>query len=180
MKRILLLGIILVICILAMPQGVSADPTGTGDVIVDANIVSSITFIPTGMIVGTWQLYYDPTDVGTPPVSQGPVNTYEDAVHFDVDSNTPFDIQVEETGGDGIMSAADGTEVLANSLWIGSGATYYDISLDPTIVSNEPAAPTGTTLDRNLRQEIEFGDVRLADDYYEITLTFNCVPYVLG
>jgi hypothetical protein len=93
MKKLLLLGLILAICILAMPQGVLAD-TAT----VNANVVQFTDFTASGDVSG-WNLYY-----GNP----GPVNTQTDGLTLNVIANNPWHVTVLGTNGGKMMPFGSG------------------------------------------------------------------------
>jgi hypothetical protein len=166
MKRVLLIGIILAILILAMPQGVSA-ATNTPLTIL-ATVPQSIEFVPTWTAT-SWPLSF---------VSPGPTTTTDsDALHFVVTSNAPWAVTAADTDAtntNGHMApyvgTAYGTPVLVNELKVGGIAHLTNTG----ILLHSDTATGVTTFDEPLAQTLVSSDSSVPG--YRIVLTFNCVP----
>jgi hypothetical protein len=166
MKKLLLIGLVLAICILAMPQGVSAALDTPKTVEVNAQLESTSSFNAAGLWGEgfVWQLsrgnnvLYD----GYDDHANGP------AVELVVDSNLAYDITASGTNS-GQMIDSNGNKY-QTPLWIDS----KDLSTAPVLVSNG-ALGTGVTFDYYLGQTILDSDS--ANLPHSITITFDMTAH---
>jgi hypothetical protein len=158
MKKLLLIGLILAILILAMPQGVSALDTPT-TAVVNAGItpVASIS----AAFIGPWTLG---RGENTLPATTG--------ITVTVDANSPWSTKAEDlsTPTNHVKGHMQSTTVSTNSLnqplYINGGVLTGSVDL----VTNG-AAQTSTPLSYALAQQVV--DTDDANQAYTITLTFT-------
>jgi len=170
MKRILLLGIILVICILAMPQGVMALEYAD----VTANVDSVLELDVTGP--SEWLL------------TTGEVNVNPDAIDYTIIANSPWSVTIVPTPDDGIMAATLTDHVLGSVLEIETipdgvpSGSYLPVITTAKILSDDITAEAGNPYSANLQQDVAWTDERLTEtgDVYKITLTFTIAQDVLS
>jgi hypothetical protein len=182
MKRVLLIGIILAIFILAMPQGVMAD-TKTSPVTVNANIINHLTCTATnGGTSSGWAM------------TRGTTNTMGDGVAFVLKSSAPWVITVAESATPvqptpphaGFMKESDGTayvdggKFLASALGIQrSDDNYQDLNAGSqrTVAGN---VANDYTFNKGLQQAVALTDTELpaATRHYAIGLTFTCTQTI--
>jgi hypothetical protein len=159
MKKVLFLGFILAILLLAFPQGVTAATTGS--VTVDASIADSIDFTPSVTTI-TWPLVFTPS----------PINTLDPAVTFAVTSNRPWKINVDDKDGAtaGHLTPWGGSGYsgtpLFNALHVGS--VNLDTAGGGIILSGEKGSSSPTT---SFTQTLV--DTDAAGPTYRIVLTFD-------
>jgi hypothetical protein len=180
MKKVLLIGFILVILLLAFPQGVMASDSGSATV--SATITNYIDLIVSGPATSPWVLDYTVTQCDAPINTQVGCNKLSNEILFDIQTNAAWKLRLmEDVTYDGYMKS--GTTALTNPLYIGpvnSGTTY----LKPTISGLPQDLQTGTLPDsgivpqfaKSLQQRLN-----IADDStftYGITLYFNAIPTV--
>ena len=174
MKRILLLGIILAILILAMPQGVLA-LSDAKTAIVNANVVQALTFsvTPAGALTD-WQL------------TSGTTNDQADAVTFHVISTAGWDVKAADattSGHPGHLVQWDGSTYPASAKFIAAamkigqlpaaGMADLSASASPTLATH--GAGTWDTDTTDLSQAVNLvGDERLQTNNYRIVITFTC------
>jgi hypothetical protein len=125
MKKLLLIGLILVICVLAFPQGVLADSA-----VIEASVVQSLSFSAAGSNVTSWNLYY---------FAPGPINTNTGGLNVAVSLNNPWHITLAGSGtpaghlqpfGSGGYSGTSLNQALhikngADDQVVGAGATIF-------------------------------------------------------
>jgi hypothetical protein len=169
MKRVLLIGIILAILILAMPQGVSAASTA----VVTAQVKDYISFTAVGP-VSNWPLYFAVVP-GVAESASAPDNYQIGALALSVTSNTPWKIQVSGESGGYLRpyagSAYTGTP-LVNPLGIGKTA-YQAVTGSLTTLQDETGTATTTYTDTyNYKQTLAVTDI--TGPTYRTVLTFDC------
>jgi hypothetical protein len=182
MKRVLLLGIILAIFILAMPQGVSASTLTPQNVIVNAGYAGAdlkctpATTIGTGSGQSVWTL----TKALNPNQKTG-------ALTFDIESTRAYTITAQDQKAptnEGYMTVSDGgTRVLANTFdmqmggvnnVMGSRANIIRTGTPPSspkLVVGGP--PVKTILSSDVWQPIADSDWSSTSPY-SITVVFTC------
>jgi hypothetical protein len=170
MKKVLLIGLILVICVLAFPQGVMADLSSAA---VNANIVQSLSFGATGP-GGVWDLQAGPATTTTTTDAQG--------IKFDVTSNGAWNVNVKSATNTGHMKPLydeSGAQALNKVLQIQNlnNVGYQDVTSTVDILAELKTPDTGMTYYKGLSQETIFSDARLmtSGNHYTITLEFECV-----
>jgi hypothetical protein len=103
MKKVLLIGLILAICVLAFPQGVLA---ADQNVEINAN-VNDVSELTAAWVGGTWDLYRASTDE----------NLKSQAVHVTVDSSSQWTLSAADANSEGdsgyMISSGDGSTPLA-------------------------------------------------------------------
>jgi hypothetical protein len=173
MKRVLLIGIILAICILAMPQGVLAATAPAQEVLVTATIPNVLEFTVVGPV--SW-----------PAVAFGASNLQNpaDSTNMHVKSNVdwaatimdlnpsahPGQMRQRATGG-----GAWGDHYLTNAITVATGSSG-DITPGGTATSfiNGLAGTDITGQDVIFKQTILATDESVAPDHYEMTVQFTC------
>jgi hypothetical protein len=173
MKKVLLIGLVLVICILAFPQGVLAE---TSAATVNANIDTSLSFTATGRAT-EWALN---------PTGDTTTASNADGITFAINSNAAWGVHPKlAVGQDGIMKpnvpetgAANLQSLLQVQNLAGTDYQYVDNVAD--VLQGSPNAPTGETKYRAIRQHTLNTDRRLttSGNYYTVTVTFECIPVV--
>jgi hypothetical protein len=163
MKKLLLIGLILAICILAMPQGVLA-ATDDGFAVVSANINDYVSLIVTPP--GNWPLAYDATTCGAA------CNELAPAIGFAVSSNDAWTVRsLDDTLQDGFMVGKASTNTpLANRLLIGPDTSTAYVNL---IINQD--LQTGTmsgSFTKNLRQTLAITDDS-RNNPFTITINFD-------
>jgi len=166
MKKVLLISFVLVICILAFPQGVLAAPPTSAGVVVNANfgdMVSLVTSTPTV----PWNLNYD-----TPQY----VNTYPNAIDLTADANGPWHVTVWGSNA-GKLTDPGVAGSLTNELTMKAAAhpTYADVGTTAaTAVEIEDGVLGVTNFKGDLQQTLDIlHDV--PSTAYTITLTFDII-----
>jgi hypothetical protein len=167
MKRILLLGIILAICILAMPQGVlAATASSGGSAVVSATIEDYINLVVTGPSV--WTLSYTASACGDH------CNVLSPGIKFDISSNDGWTLTASKNGpNDGYLKA--GTYNLANRLFIGPNpyaAPENWISTDAAHKIETGLKGVTPQFSRDLQQTLSINDDANLGTY-SITLAFD-------
>jgi hypothetical protein len=181
MKRVLLIGIILAICILAMPQGVLAATSGGGaaqQADVTAKIASYIDLTVSGPGTTTWNMAFIPlTDEcalggGTP---FGHCNQLTEAINFALSSNDGWTVNSKANPTFGGWMWKDGTTIphLVNMLQIGPDGSSAYVTTDVDRSLKTGAKTASTSFKQTLRQVVDINDD--ATNTYKITLTFNAV-----
>jgi hypothetical protein len=184
MKRVLIIGFILAILILAMPQGVLAD-TKTSGVTVNANIQNVLDFTATnGGGSEGWTM------------TRGTTNTITNGVGFDVKSSAPWSITVAESTtpplptptNNGLMKESDGTAYINGGKFLPSpfeiqrtDDTYQSLletSPAQKLVENDVA--NNYIFSKGIRQAVALTDTELpaATRHYAIALTFTCTQTI--
>jgi hypothetical protein len=170
MKKVLLIGLILAICILAFPQGVlAADDSAT----VNANIATSLDFTAAGP-VGTWDLQ---------PSGDTTTASNADGITFFVNSNGAWGVHPKLTSSPpqtGIMAPAvpeSGASALGSMLQVEriTDGNFQYVSESTDILKGLATPPTGVTLYRALRQTTALTDHRLMTTHYTAEVTFECI-----
>jgi hypothetical protein len=171
MKKLLLIGLILAICILAMPQGVLADEKSAT---INANIVTQLTFTATGRA----------TEWALSPTAYTTTASNADGITFVVNSNAAWGVNPKQlVGQTPYMTPVDMTESGAAALGAklevenlaGTGFQFIDDTTD--IVQGGANSPAGETRWRAIRQWTTLTDHRLtkASNYYTGTFGFECI-----
>jgi hypothetical protein len=163
MKKLLLIGLILAILILAMPQGVLAvtDP----QVVVNAYMANTIDLTATSNVANPWLLVRG-TNSPSPGVTLTPI------------ANNPYKVVVKDssTGGTGkmqykgIVSGVPAT--LTDFFYVGA---LQITGSDQQILTGLPA-DSGTPVPYSISQYVELQDYAttgLGNEVYSITLTFT-------
>lgn len=174
MKRILLLGMILAICVLAFPQGVMAGDITPDGVVVDAAYEGS-------ELVFTAEKY-DPAEGGptwpwalseNPTADTAPWNLQEDALYFTVDSTLDWDLSASGSD-DGYMRTTTTTvkPLLDNAFLIKDEGDDAWVTTPTAGTEIETGVPADTAFWKDIDQKVVQADYS-ADDY-SITLTFTC------
>jgi hypothetical protein len=174
MKKLLFIGLILAICILAMPQGVMAAQTNTADpVIVNAEYLAA----PLGFTAGlategfVWDLIK--ADEGGANLRSG-----EDApLTFTVNSAGTWTVTVTDSDlyadSDGYLySPTAMVHTLANSFKIANDGDTGMIDIIGGDVTIQTGSPEDTAFNKAIDQAVVQADY--AADDYSITLTFTC------
>jgi len=169
MKRILLLGIILAICILAMPQGVLA----ANNAIVNANILSFTSFDVINLMPSPWDL-----------VASG-TTTQTNGINFSVASNSPWSVTVASDPTNGRMNSTLSNHQLGSALQQEqqqSGTTFVTATGGHQILHYD-ATPSNTPIiyASDIQQVTTYADERLIanGDVYRINLTYTLTQVVL-
>jgi hypothetical protein len=183
MKRVLLIGIILAILILSMPQGVLAD-TKTSPVTVNANIINVLDFTASnGGTSAGWAM------------TRGTTNTMSNGVNFIVKSSAPWTITVLEStapaapvpANNGFMKESDGTvyttpngRFLATAFEIQrNNGNYQNLNVGSQLpVAGDVA--NDYNFNKGLQQAVALTDTELpaAAKHYAIGLTFTCAQTI--
>jgi hypothetical protein len=154
MKRVLLIGFILAICILAFPQGVAAD----GSAVVTATVGDYLVCGANGGVTN-WGLTHIPQD-----------NHIGGALGTSLTSSLPWWYRVSGTNG-GKLTAFSGSydtgTMLADPLNINAQA----VTGSPAVLANGNAI-IGWTNSYDYNQRVEITDK--ASTLYKIDLTFTC------
>jgi hypothetical protein len=175
MKKVLLIGFVLAILLLAFPQGVlAAEPdTATGSAVVSAEITSYITLAVTPP--PTWELEFDANECGTGDPTGAGCNQLADAIKFDISSNDGWTLNVlQNSANDGYLKS--GSEALQNRLFIGpdTGGIFVDAHAAHPLQTGPKTTATGVSHYKTLRQKLDILD-NAALTGYTITLDFNVV-----
>jgi hypothetical protein len=147
MKKVLLIGLILAILILAMPQGVSAD-TAT----VNAAVVESLSFSAAGSNVTSWNLYY---------FAPGPVNTNTGGLNLAVSLNNPWHITLSGDNSGHLQPYVSGTYTglpLFNPLHIVNGGDDQAVSGTTSTIFTSATATDGWTRHYDYQQTLVVTD----------------------
>jgi hypothetical protein len=180
MKKLLLIGLILAILILAMPQGVSAATVPQAP-IVNANIVHTLGF--TAPSPATWVL--DRGTSATDNYLSG--SSAGDPIVMTVDSATTWGVTAidSNTGGTAGSQAhmkptagfAPATALpLVNALQVQTGASAYTAlpETGTTPVTIQTGSQGVTTWNEDLKQTVALTDITLTTGTYQMTITFTC------
>ena len=159
MKRVLLLGIVLAILILAMPQGVLASDI-PGDVVVSADYAGSeLIFVPNTISSFSWELFEADADD----------NLYPGALEFDVDSTLDWDVFVKDA------KTSDTGKMVSGSYH----CTPFEIedtdgltALTGSDQLIEKGAPVDEYFTKDIAQPVGQSDYSATG--YQVTLTFTC------
>jgi hypothetical protein len=180
MKRVLLIGIVLAICILAMPQGVLATTLTGKNVNVDAKYAGAdITCTPASTVgsgsSSTWVL----TKANNPNLKTG-------GITVGLETTRSYTITAYDSKGltnEGKMTATDGAgaHVLANAFQMQMGGTGGVLGAAADIIETTPGTPklfvsgppSKPTLSSSIWQNIADTDWSSATPY-SITIVFTC------
>jgi hypothetical protein len=169
MKKLLLLGLILAICILAFPEGVLAD-----EAIVNANVVEFTNFAATGN-PALWDLYYAPV-TGVTQSASAPINTFTDGLSsVSVISNNPWHITVTGENGGKLMPYSSGGytgTALTNAIHIVNGSTDVTVSNTAQNLVPSTARTAGWSSKYDYVQTLAAADDPRNDYRQVLTLTF--------
>jgi hypothetical protein len=174
MKRILLIGILVILLALTLPATVSAGTTGSATVA--GNVKESIELTMSGSIA-SWQLV-----VGDLSDNENTV-----AVDMNVKSTASWDVKVADklieskpAGSAGKMvnytagAYGPGSEALLNALKVKSGSGVY-VTLSAADQAIQTGLATATSdYDIGLKQKVEYGDKKVpTGSSYRIVVTFT-------
>jgi len=178
MKKLLLIGFVLAICLLAFPQGVLADKAESP--VVDANIEHALVF--TAPSPAEWTLTRGSVATDNYLSDTGSADpifiTVSTAQNWEL---TAEDVSVLGTKGKMVPTAGwkpDAAGPLTNALYIethdpavpGATGTYSDLTAVRTIRSGK--SPGYYTWNEDLKQTVALGDYALTTGKYEITIKF--------
>lgn len=149
MKKLLLIGLILVVCMLAFPQGVMAVNTAN-TATVDATVKTFAKIDAT--FNGPWEL------------KRG-ANNLDNGITVTVDSNTPWTTKAEDLTNSGYLTPTVGAALTA-PLYIKGGALTSAVDLE---TAGLPQASTPLSYD--LDQAVDNDDD--ANVAYHMTITFT-------
>jgi hypothetical protein len=168
MKKLLLLGLILAICILAFPQGVLADTTA--GVTVNANFANFLCLTASGP--STWTLDYSQLGyVNTIPAASG-IKLYPDA-------NQAWKITVYSAAHGGKFYSTTASDTLNNLLQIensDAGGTFVNVGTTATTAPLIASDTLGTFSKQRALQQVLDITHDVAEPDYSITLTFDIAP----
>jgi hypothetical protein len=174
MKKVLLIGLILAICILAFPQGVMAAETGNDNVIVTASFTGTALQFDAFQDPGfTWALVESAAGI-IPPNGNLKVN----GMNFTVDSRADYTVTaVDSKGTDrGHMTnggSGAGYHFLANPFLIEGTSTMVNLEgTGTTPVTIQAGTPALTNFKKDIDQAVVQSDY--AAPSYAITVTFTC------
>lgn len=163
MRKLLLIGLVIAVCMLAFPQGVMA---ASVPITVNANLGNYIEFTAAGPSVD-WELNY--LNVPDPFV-----NTLSNAISFYGESNVPWRVTVEGDHNGKFTDPGSGASFsLTNPLKISNddiGEVYVDTYPGTTIATGN--AGSFSEMSRNLQQTLTAAD--LPSNNYSIILTIDC------
>ena len=175
MKKVLLIGFVLAILLLAFPQGVMAADTGSATV--SATISDYIDLVVTRASSDAWVLDY--TVAQCDGSSTTGCNKLANNIQFDINTNSAWQLRLlQDAAKDGYLTS--GTTPLTNRLTIGpvnSGSTY----LVATASSSPQELQSGLLPDsgivpqftKSLQQQLAIADD--ATLTYSNTLNFNVI-----
>jgi len=176
MKKLLLLGLILAICVLAMPQGVLA---ATQSPVVNANIAHTLTFTATSP--GTWTMGRTggvATDNLLSTGSTGPIPiTVDSANKWEI---TAIDAKTGTNQGHmvptGSPFAPTWATALVNPLQVQTGTTTFTAL--PETGTTAVSIKSGTSgyypsLTEDLKQTVALSDYVLTSGTYQMTITLT-------
>jgi hypothetical protein len=174
MKRVLLIGIILAILILAMPQGVSAATSSGGAAQaaeVTATIADYITLVVTGP-ASTWMLNFDNNPVQCD--SDAKCNQLNNAITFAISSNDGWTLSAvgDNSGNIGFLKTSESPFLsLVNRLKIGPNPTAAYVTVETTKTLQTGTLGVTPPFTKNLQQTLAITDD--ATRTYHLTLTFD-------
>jgi hypothetical protein len=171
MKKLLLIGLILAILLLAFPQGVMA--AAPQDVVVNANYQQTdVVFTADPAAPWSWTLLADDADS----------NLYPAALVFTVTSNADWTVSAEDTKtvaqnkGHMIEAGTGGSHFLKQLFEIQNPANNGFLTLEgsgPVLIQSGLATVTG--FNKDIRQSVLTADRDYASSSgYTITVTFTC------
>jgi len=162
MKKVLLIGLILAILLLAFPQGVMAVDSDFDTALVTANI-DDVCAVTADYVGGTWNLARDSADA----------NLNDNAISVTVDSTSPFDLMAEDKAGtanDGFM--VSGTTPLKTGFVL-EGFAAGALASEVTVINDhgpQDAADVDPFL-YDIAQQVTNDDDSSLE--YKITVTFT-------
>jgi hypothetical protein len=159
MRKLLLIGLVIAVCMLAFPQGVLA-----ADVPIAATLGSSITFDASGPS-DAWALSYNESEH---------INTLVDGIHLAVTSNDNWSVTVIGNNNGKFTEMGSGGHQLTNPLLISTiaspGSEDWTSTIGSVAIAN--GVPGIFDVPRSLQQTIVFTDY--PSNNYQIILTFTC------
>jgi len=166
MKKVLLIGFILAILLLAFPQGVMAVDDATA--VVNADLAQVALNFKVTEPTTTWNLVRGANDLGSADPSLADIK-------IEVDTSNYWTVSAEDTttAHKGHLISTSG-EFLANPLMIettNADTTGTSLAAKVDVGSGNPGSYTDTIFYRNLHQLVETTDKARSD--YTITLTFS-------
>jgi hypothetical protein len=168
MKRVLLLGFILAICILAFPQGVLAAPTAQ-PVIINANYGTETSFsVSTDGGTGTT------LNMGT--LIAGQDNTIDPALYFNVKSQSIWTVTGRDStaqGKDGYMKGSQGFLNNALKMTTKEDANWHDFTGTSLTVNHGTPSASAVPWTTALNQHVDDSDFGSSTPF-GIQLTFDC------
>jgi len=180
MKKVLLIGLILAILLLAFPQGVMALDTGSATV--SATISDYIDLVVTRASSAPWVLDYTVTQCDAPLATTTGCNKLIDNIQFDINTNAAWKLSLLADADKNGYLTSD-TTPLTNRLTIGpvnSGTTY----LVATSSSSAQELQSGLLPDSGIVPQFKKSlqqQLAIADDStltYSNTLNFNVITTV--
>ena len=170
MKKVLLIGLILAICILAMPQGVMA-ATDIKPAVVNANVTAialdfKVTNPTCGDPAGVWQL-------------QRGLNTLSASTGIKTEVNSSRAWQISAVGaasahtGSMISGGSPSNFLQALTILQESTNSYVVLSGTPVVQTGPPGNLVQNLRYTNLQQSVADLDKALTD--YQITITMTCL-----
>lgn len=165
MKKLLLIGLILAILILAMPQGVLAVPDSAPSATISAKVDDVLECHATGP-GGTWSL------------TRGIINDLPGTtdIQTTVDSTVNWD-QTASTTTNGLMIDSNTGENLIEPLYI--GVMPSDMSpLSDNVLLRSGSPQAIATYYNDITQQVRTDDFSGAA--YQITITFTCAQQIEG
>ena len=168
MKKVILIGLILAILLLAFPQGVMA---ATDTAAVSATIADYIFLDVTGP-TSAWPLEF--THVTNECDAVPECNQLTNAISFAINTNDAWFLTAKQDSTGQVGRLLSGSTYLTNPLYIGPNTANNYV----TVVSADQLLESGTTVGvitpftKNLRQTLAIGD-QSALGTYSITLTFD-------
>ena len=158
MKKVLLIGLILAICILAFPQGVLAATSGdTANVVANIEDKCEVTSTFNTPALG-WNL------------ARNAPNDLSDAITVTVDSSSPWGLVASDEKtvalGKGYMTASDGTKMKTAFVFAGTGLETPNPLFDPG-----QTPQTKTTYNWAVGQPTIWSDNAALE--YKIVITFT-------
>ena len=160
MKKVLLIGIVLAILLLAMPQGVMAI---SQQAVVNANYYSATTFVVNNKFVGPWNLVVSPDNTKDPGLSFD-ITTLDDWSVMASASNEGF-----MTGSNGDLKSLFQMDLRTTPA---SGFQRLDLATSKVANSGGPSSEV-QTWNSKLYQPVLYNDYGSASGTgYTITITF--------
>ena len=171
MKKVLLIGFVLAILLLAFPQGVMAAVSDGDSAIVTATIADYIDLVVTGP--STWGLTYTATQCAIPSDYTN-CNQLTNAISFDISSNDGWALSVlgDNTGNQGFLrSSGTGAASLQRRFLIGPDSSSNYVTVETTKQLHIGVLGDTVPFTKNLQQTLAITDD--ATKTYTLTLVFD-------
>ena len=170
MKKLLFIGLILAICILAFPQGVLAANFGAagGPVAIDATYGEGVGTTFTADLVkdsGVWS--WD--------LVAGSYTEKDPAIHFVVTSLAKWEVTASDTGAGtkGYLHGDQGDLINPYEMSLYKKTSWSQLTGDDPKVNDGAASTSPQPWDEKLRQYVETNDLGSATGYHT-EITFTC------